>query len=162
MKGKRAMKKRAPTQAKLKLAKSPPSLPGVGVNEDLLAFFTASSSSLLSSEALAAAIRAEARVGVASGFGALTADAAALGAATSFGEVLAGELLFGLRPGDLPRLRLREGVAFRSRGFTSFLTSLALRVKTVPSSKVTSYSLSVSRTKETLALKKRFVPGHLQ
>jgi hypothetical protein len=36
-----------------------------------------------------------------------------------------------------------------------------LSVNAVPSSKVTSYSLSSSRTKETLALKNKLVPGHL-
>merc|ERR1719151_402798 len=75
---------------------------------------------------------------------------AALAAAEA---VLAGLFfLAGLRPLDLDL----DGVAFLavlSSAMERFLTSLALMVKMVPSSYCTSYSLSSSRTKFTLALK---------
>ena len=156
MKGNRAMKKRAPTQAKLRFEKRLHILWEV-VSTAGAVFLTESSSSLLSSAALAAAMRAEARVGVASAFGALTTEAGLAGVSLGIAGV-AG--LAAFRAGLRPRLLLLEGVG-SFFCLTSFLTSLALSVNAVPSSKVTSYSLSSSRTKETLALKNKLVPGHL-
>ena len=99
-------------------------------------------------------------VGVGSGLGAVTVDlrdllvlAGDLGLAAE--AVLAGLFfLAGLRPLDLDL----DGVAFLavlSSAMDRFLTSLALMVKMVPSSYCTSYSLSSSRTKFTLAWRKK-------
>ena len=156
MSGERAIKKRVPIQAKLMLARQAKSwnLAAGAAALAVAALAVESSSSALSAAlALAAAMRAEIRVGVISTFGSAGLTAAgfsAFGVAAS-----AAGFLAGLRP----LLRLLDGVLFL--GLTSFLTSLAFKVKVVPSSNVTSYSLSSSRTNETLALKNKFVPGHL-